>query len=103
MSRLSLKQIWNNKTAIAEGIRNKIFRKEDIEEVFEYRMEICKACPSFDPEGGKCAVKGTQPCCSTCGCSLGFKLRALSADCPEGKWVAITNQAVEDELRGSIK
>ena len=102
MSRLSLKQIWNNKAAIAEGIKNKIFKNEDIEEVFEHRMEICKACSSFDSEGSKCAVKGSKPCCGNCGCALMFKLRALSADCPEGKWAAITDQAVEDELRRSI-
>ncbi len=43
----------------------------------------------MDRVGSKCALPGTQPCCSECGCSLGFKLRAMDAYCthPEGpKW-----------------
>lgn len=36
---------------------------------------------------------GTQPCCSQCGCSLGFKLRAMETECPHPagpKWKAET-------------
>lgn len=52
-------------------------------------MKICNLCPLIDHTGAKCAIPGTQPCCSDCGCSLGFKLRAMDARCthPEGpKW-----------------
>jgi hypothetical protein len=103
MSRRLFQQIWNNKKAIAEGIKNAIFKKEDIEEVFTERMGICETCSSLNTDGSKCAVKGSQPCCGTCGCSLGFKLRALSAECPEGKWEAVLTQDEEDKVRASIK
>ena len=102
MSRRLLKQIWNNKAAIAEGIKNKIFKKEDIEEVFNERMDICNVCPALNTDGSLCAVKGSQPCCGSCGCSLGFKLRALSAECPQGKWGPVLSQDEEDKVRASI-
>jgi len=43
-------------------------------------------------------VKGTAPCCNECGCSLGFKTRSLSSDCPLGKWEAIVTEEEEDKL-----
>ena len=36
----------------------------------------------MDKTGSNCALPGTQPCCSKCGCSLGLKLRALDSTCP---------------------
>jgi len=56
-------------------------------------MKICNLCPLIDIKGSKCAIPGTQPCCSDCGCSLAFKLRAKEAYCthPDGpKWTAET-------------
>ena len=34
-------------------------------------------------------IPGTQPCCGECGCSLDFKTRALSTECPLGEWKAL--------------
>lgn len=62
----------------------------------EERWNICKECPLLDTKGDKCYAPGTQPCCGSCGCSLGFKLRALSDNCPEGKWKAVTS--IEEAL-----
>ena len=45
-------------------------------------MKICNLCPLLDKKGDNCALPGTQPCCTKCGCSIAFKLRALEAECP---------------------
>lgn len=85
-----------------EGIKNSIFKREDVEEIAEYRMNICKACELYDEAGFGCMVQGTEPCCNKnkggCGCSLGYKTRALSADCPNGYWKAELTQEEEDAL-----
>lgn len=91
----TLKTIWENKTKILEGIKNTIVRDEFVEEVSNMRYSICNDCSS---KGTKCAVKGTGPCCNECGCSLAFKTRSLSSDCPLGKWQAIATEEEEDAL-----
>jgi len=78
-----------------EGITNTIIRDEFVEDVARVRMEICNACPT---KGDKCVVIGTAPCCNECGCSLAFKTRALSTECPLGKWKALITEEEEDEL-----
>jgi hypothetical protein len=78
-----------------EGIKNAVLRDEFVEDVAKLRHEICDSCPS---KGKKCAVKGTSPCCNECGCSLAFKTRSLSSECPLGKWVAIATEEEEDKL-----
>jgi len=52
----------------------------------------------MDTKGNSCLVPGTQPCCAECGCSLEFKLRAMSAECPLGKWKAVMSEETEDKL-----
>jgi hypothetical protein len=91
----SLKEIWKNRKKILEGIKNSVLRDEFVEKVFNERLKICNSC---DQKGDKCAVPGTQPCCGECGCSLGFKLRSLSSDCPLDKWKAVMTQEEEDKL-----
>lgn len=91
----TLKTIWKNKHKIVEGIKNSIIRDEFVEKVAAMRYDVCEACPS---KGKKCAVKGTAPCCNECGCSLLFKTRSLSSDCPLGKWESLITVEEEDEL-----
>lgn len=91
----TLKKIWENRAKIIEGITNSIIRDEVIEEIARYRMELCGNCPS---KGSDCAVPGTAPCCNECGCSLTFKTRSLSSDCPLDKWQAIATEEEEDKL-----
>ena len=62
----------------------------------------CKLCPLLDKTGKGCAVSGTQPCCSDCGCSLSLKLRALSSSCPKGRWGAVMPGAIENILKNQI-
>lgn len=49
------------------------------DEVFEKRMEICRACDSYDKEDNKCNL---------CGCNLAFKCRMATTGCPISKWTA---------------
>jgi hypothetical protein len=91
----SLKEIWKNRKQIFEGISNAIIRDEVVENVSALRYEVCNAC---EAKGDECVIPGTAPCCNECGCSLSFKTRALSADCPLGKWDALITEEEEDEL-----
>ncbi len=69
-------------------------------------MQICNECDLLDVQGEGCMVPGTQPCCNEnkggCGCSLSLKTRALSSDCPLGKWEAILTEEEEDKLNEKL-
>lgn len=99
-------KIWKSKGQIIEGITNSIFKKEDVEEIAAHRLSICKGCELFDETGDGCMVPGTHPCCNEklggCGCSLAFKTRALSSDCPTGKWVAELTEEEETKLNEKL-
>ena len=91
-----------NLDKIAEGIKNKIFKNDDVEAIAKMRWQECKICPLLDREGSSCAVKTTKPCCSDCGCSISLKIRSMSSDCPKGRWKAIMPAKMEDELKKQI-
>ncbi len=95
--------VFKNADKIAEGIKNNIFKKEHIEAIADERFQICLNCILFDAGGDKCMAPGTQPCCSDCGCSLAFKVRSLSSDCPKGKWHAITSEEQEELINKQIE
>ena len=67
MKIIKLLSAIKNIDQIYEGVKNKIFKSEDVEEVANERWLICKGCPSLDTGGKNCAAPGTQPCCSDCG------------------------------------
>lgn len=98
--------IWKNKGLILEGVINNIFKKEDVEEIAQHRMQICNECALLDVQGDGCMVKGTQPCCDErkggCGCSLGFKTRSLSSECPLKKWEAVLSEEEENKLNEKL-
>ncbi len=93
---------WKNKGAILEGVKNNVFKKEHVEEIYNHRKKICEGCNSIDLTGDHCAIPGTQPCCGECGCSLGIKLRSLSAECDLAKWAAETTQEEEDAITSKL-
>jgi hypothetical protein len=93
-----LGKIWENRKQIMEGVKNSIIRDAFVEKVAEERRKICDDCIRKDDEGKSCVVPGTQPCCNLCGCSLGVKLRALSAECPDLRWHAVISEEDEDKL-----
>jgi hypothetical protein len=69
-------------------------------------MQICLSCELLDVQGEGCFVKGTHPCCNEklggCGCSLSLKTRALSSDCPLGKWKAELTEEEENQLNQKL-
>jgi len=81
-----------------EGVINSVIRDEFVEEIATQRLKLCNSCVRRDDEGSSCVVPGTQPCCNLCGCSLGIKLRALSAECPDLRWHAVLTEEEEDKL-----
>lgn len=91
-----------NLDKIAEGIKNKIFKNEDVEAVAKMRWQECKSCPLLDEKGTSCAVNGTQPCCADCGCSISLKIRAMSAECPKGRWKAVMSAELENKLNKQV-
>lgn len=100
---MNLIQIYKERNKIIEGLKNKIFKKEHIEIIYNERMSICLECDSLDIEGKNCTVPGTQPCCSECGCSLGLKGRSLSSECPLDKWKAVVNNFESMLINKSIQ
>lgn len=94
---------FKNIDKISEGIKNNIFKKEHIEAVATIRFQKCIRCSLFDAKGTNCLVSGTQPCCSDCGCSLAFKVRSLSTECPKGYWDAMTTEEQENNIVEQIK
>jgi len=117
-----LPDIWKNKTSIMEGIKNKTFKKQDIEELAEYRHSICNSCIWNSkhykiledvPEVIK-EIKGEEwvmdiiqsndEKCLHCSCNVSFdnsiKIRSLSANCPlpEPAWEAIVESELQDEI-----
>lgn len=95
----TLKTIWKNKKQIFEGVTNSLLRDEFVEDVSRVRTEVCNNC---EDKGDKCLVKGTSPCCNLCGCSLAFKTRSLSSECPANKWKALMTEEDEDKLNNII-
>jgi hypothetical protein len=99
-------KIWKSKGQIIEGITNSIFKKDDVEEIAQQRMQICEKCALYDVQGVGCMVPGTNPCCNEklggCGCSLEFKTRALSSECPTGKWMAELTEEEETKLNEKL-
>lgn len=99
-------KIWKAKGQILEGVTNSIFKREDVEQIAEYRMDICIACKLYTNDDAGCMVAGTTPCCDSrqggCGCSLKFKTRSLSSECPLGHWKAEVNQEEEDVINQKL-
>ncbi len=99
-------KIWKSKGQIIEGITNSIFKKEDVEEIAQQRYSICADCHLHILHGKGCMVPETHPCCNQelggCGCSLKFKTRSLSSECPLGKWKAELTQEEEDKLNQKL-
>lgn len=100
-----LKKIWENRNQILEGIKNNVFKNDDVEAIAAEREAICTACPHIDNTGSSCLVPGTQPCCGKCGCSLKLKLRSLSSACGDEenpRWDSFLTWEEEEELKDQI-
>lgn len=71
---------------ILQGLIAFIFKFKTSEVRFRKRYNVCKTCDKIDFTGKECYVKGTQPCCSVCGCSLALLLRSKDGECELKKW-----------------
>lgn len=94
---------FKNLDQITEGIKNNMFKKEHIEAVVTDRWKVCINCSLFDAKGDDCLAPGTQPCCSDCGCSLAFKMRSLSSECPKGYWQSLVSEETEELINKQIE
>ena len=94
---------FKNLDQITEGIKNNMFKKEHIEAVVTERWKVCIHCSLFDAKGDDCLAPGTQPCCSDCGCSLAFKMRSLSSECPKGYWQSLVSEETEELINKQIE
>jgi hypothetical protein len=107
---MSLKEniirIWKTKGQILEGVTNSIFKREDVEDIAAQRLHTCHMCLLYTEKDEGCMVSGTGPCCNQklggCGCSLKFKTRSLSSECPKGYWKAEISQEEEDLLNQKL-
>lgn len=98
-----IKRIWKSKWLILEGVFNYYFTRKKIARIASYRHDICDTCPLIDLKGDKCEVSGTQPCCSSCGCSLKYKTYSMSSECPHGRWFAVMTEEEEDDLNAKLE
>lgn len=103
-----LGDIWKNRTAILEGIKNSIFPKEEIEAIAAERLSVCKACfyHSSNAKSRGYITRRSDDHCTHCSCPLLTKTRALSTSCPINKWGAVISskeQIVLDGLKSNRK
>ena len=91
---------------ILEALKNTHFPakelKELIDQTAEQRKEICNTCPFFSPnaeiQGYKPSVPRFDQHCISCGCSIFYKTRCLSCECPQGKWGAVVTEVEDQKL-----
>jgi len=87
---------------ILEGIWNSVFIKKEIEKIAKEREDICRnhCLMNSDAQKEMNNYKTFRPDfhCTVCGCDLHLKTRALSQECPLGKWKAQMSQEEELEV-----
>jgi hypothetical protein len=93
-------KLWKTSKEIMEGIKNTVIRDKYVEYIAKQRQNICLNCDDYDVVGSSCTMYGTQPCCASCGCSLTFKTRSLSSNCPKNKWSELIS--IDEELELSL-
>jgi hypothetical protein len=80
-----LKQVWANKEAILEGLKNLLFAKGKVRVVAEKRRKICRVCP-YASNNSKSPYKLPFKHCTECGCSLLIKPYSMESECPKKFW-----------------
>ncbi len=111
MSESIFQKAWENRAKIWEGLKNKTFKKDDVEQLAEERISICRSnkCGYYDKDGtSDIAVFKGKESCGACGCRLDWKTRALSSNCgleelkQEPLWKAVVNQLEENMIKSQI-
>ena len=97
-----LHEVWEARKRIFDGIKNSIFKKDDVEKIALSRLAICEKCDTIDRIGKKCILPESQPCCGDCGCKLAWKVRCLAEECPLNKWEAILSEEEEEDVNKQL-
>ena len=66
--------------------------KQQIEQIGEHRLSICRECDyNSEVKKKKFDYKTVRPDehCTNCGCTLSAKTKCLSCSCPIKKWEAL--------------
>ena len=83
---------------IIEGWRNHFFPpkhlRELIKQVSAERLAVCMQCEDNSTTGRI----GNLSHCKICGCPLKQKSKALHAECPVKKWVAVADVATSEQI-----
>jgi hypothetical protein len=98
-------EIWKNRNKILEGLRNSVFKRDDVELIANERIAICRSneCGFHDPNGiSEAAVAKGKESCGSCGCKLSWKTRSLSSNCPINSWEAILSETEEAALNNNL-
>jgi len=95
-------RIWKSRNQIFEGLKNHIFKKEDVEAIARERLAECLLCDEYSRDNSECAVYGIAPCCKVCGCSIKIKTRSLSSNCPKGYWDVELTEDEEDAMNEKL-
>jgi hypothetical protein len=93
-----------NFSQIYEGWKNNLFPSKDmkpyIEAVAKERMSICEECPMHSKNFKTVRLDAH---CTDCGCTLSAKLRCLSCECPQKKWLAVIDEKKEEEIKAALQ
>jgi hypothetical protein len=102
---LKLKFMKIDFKGIMEGVWNSIFIKQQVEIISGDRLAICKGCSlNSDHQKKFNNYRTFRPDfhCTDCGCNLVTKTRAMSQNCPKGKWLAQMTEEQEHELNRKL-
>ena len=91
---------FGNIPSILEGIKNRIFTKDDVEEIAKIRGNISEDVLKDGRKQYENGLPGSEPVATSCGCILNLKVRSMSASCPDGKWAAFMSKEDEDKFKG---
>jgi hypothetical protein len=105
MAKINLIEFWKKKDKILDGITHSIFKRQDIEQLAQKRLAMCRSntCQQYDPQGQSpnAVLKGAESC-GACGCKLAWKTRALSDGCPLGFWLPVLTDVEESLLKEKL-
>lgn len=81
-----IKQIWQNRGIILEGIKNRLFARGKVKRIAEKRLAVCNVCQYNSSNSAKSSYKVPFKHCTLCGCSLNIKPYAMESECPKKFW-----------------
>ncbi len=86
-----LKPLFDKRSrdGLIEGVKNKLFKNDDVERVFNERAEICAGCELIEDDFVPISddnEKVSGKMCGSCFCSLPMLLRQNKKKCDKKKW-----------------